>query len=49
MSLNFDLSKIANFQEVCHKPGGNDTDGYELNPITDGLIWSCKCRIFSAP
>ena len=34
MSLNWNVSKIANHKELCYA-------GERLNPITEALIWHC--------
>ncbi len=40
MSLNWDLTKIKNFKEVCYLEGGNDKEGFEHKPATHNLIWA---------
>ena len=37
MSLNWDLTKIKNYEELCWEK--NEDDTVRLNPVTDSLIW----------
>ena len=37
MSLNWDLTKIKNYEELCWKKDEDDT--VRLNVVTDSLIW----------
>jgi hypothetical protein len=37
MSLNWDLTKIKNSEEVCWEKNEDGTD--KLNPVTESLIW----------
>lgn len=37
MSLDWNLTKIKNYKEVCWQKNEDDTD--RLNPVTDSLIW----------
>ncbi len=37
MSLNWDLTQIENYKEVCWEKNEDDTT--TLNPVTESLIW----------
>lgn len=37
MSLNWDLTKIKNYKELCWEK--NEDDASILNPVTESLIW----------
>lgn len=40
MSLDWNISKIENLDEVCFIPAPEGEEGQRLNPVTEALIWS---------
>ena len=40
MSLNWDLRKVENQEEMCWQASTHETGKYELQPVTNALVWS---------
>jgi len=39
MSLNWDISRVRNSEELCYLPDSEEPDKFKLNVVTDALIW----------
>jgi len=39
MSLDWDVSRVKNCEEVCYRPSSETPDEFLLNVVTDTLIW----------